>query len=86
MSYKIIVLNLKKREDRRNNIFELFNNIDFEKYYFYEGIDGKNIPLTLEIKNLFNGNDFGNRKGFIGCALSHYNIWLDLAKDKINNY
>ena len=86
MSYKIIVLNLKKREDRKNNIFELFSNIEFEKYYFYEGIDGKNIPLTLEIKNLFNGNDFGNRKGVIGCALSHYNLWLDLAKDKINNY
>ena len=86
MSYKIIVVNLKKREDRRNDIFKLFDNINFEKYYFYEAIDGKNIPLTLEIKNLFNDNDFANRKGFIGCALSHYNLWLELAKDKINNY
>jgi GR25 family glycosyltransferase involved in LPS biosynthesis len=86
MIYKIIVINLKKREDRKNNIFQLFDSINFEKYYFYNAFDGKNISLTLEIKNLFNGNDFGNRKGIIGCALSHYNIWLDLAKDKINNY
>jgi GR25 family glycosyltransferase involved in LPS biosynthesis len=86
MTYKIIVINLKKREDRKNNIFKLFDSVNFEKYYFYEAIDGVNLKLTLEIKNLFKINDFGNRKGFIGCALSHYNIWLDLAKDKINNY
>jgi len=86
MTYKIIVVNLKKREDRKNNIFQMFDAIQFEKYYFYEAVDGKNIPLTLEIKNLFNGNDFCYRKGVIGCALSHYNIWIDLAKDKINNY
>jgi GR25 family glycosyltransferase involved in LPS biosynthesis len=86
MTYKIIVINLKKREDRKNNIIKLFDEINFEKYYFYEAIDGKTIPLTLEIKNLFKDNDFTNRKCFIGCALSHYNIWLDLAKDKLNNY
>ena len=86
MNYKIIVLNLKKRIDRKNNIIKLFDNIIVEKYYFYEAIDGLEIPLTLEIKNLFKDNDFANRKGFIGCALSHYNIWIDLVKDKINDY
>jgi len=85
-NYKIKILNLKKRNDRRKNIENNFKKINFENYSFYEALDGKNIPLNLEIKNLFINNDFGNRKCFIGCALSHYNIWIDLLKDKTSQY
>ena len=85
-NYKIKILNLKKRNDRRKNIENIFKKINFENYSFYEALDGKNIPLNLEIKNLFTNNDFGNRKCFIGCALSHYNIWIDLLKDKTSQY
>jgi GR25 family glycosyltransferase involved in LPS biosynthesis len=86
MSYKIIVINLEKRQDRKQKVINTFSNVNFEEYSFYKAIDGKNIDLTLEIKNLFKNNDFANRKGFIGCALSHYYIWLDLLKDKKNDY
>jgi len=85
-NYKIKVINLKKRNDRKKNVETIFNKINFESYEFYEAIDGKNIPLTLEIKNLFKNNDFCNRKCFIGCALSHYNIWIDLLKEKDSDY
>ena len=34
------------------------------------------------MKKLFKGNDFGNRRGVIGCALSHYNLWKALIEDK----
>jgi GR25 family glycosyltransferase involved in LPS biosynthesis len=84
--YKIIVINLKRRIDRKNYISELFFNINLEKYNFYQAVDGNNIELSLEIKNLFKDNDFGYRKGIIGCALSHYNIWLDLLEDNNNYY
>ena len=30
--------------------------------------------------SLFKGNDFGNRQGVIGCALSHYNLWKKLLE------
>lgn len=86
LSYKIIVINLKKRIDRKNYIINLFSNLNLNSYFFYEAIYGNNIELTLEIKNLFNGNDFSYRKGVIGCALSHYNIWLNLLKDNNNDY
>ena len=86
MSYKILVINLEKRTDRKQQVINIFNNIKFEDYIFYNAVDGKNIKLTLEIKNLFKNNDFGNRKGFIGCALSHYYIWIDLVKDITNDY
>jgi len=84
MNYKIIVVNLEKRPDRRAEVSKTFSN--FEPYSFYNAIDGKSIDTTYEIKSLFDGNDFGSRKGFIGCALSHYNIWIDLAKDEQNDY
>ena len=85
-NYKIKVINLKKRNDRKKNIENIFNKVNLKNYDFYEAIDGKIIPLTLEIKNLFKDNDFCNRKCFIGCALSHYNIWIDLLKEKDSDY
>jgi GR25 family glycosyltransferase involved in LPS biosynthesis len=85
-SLKTYVVNLKKREDRREEMKKLFSNINFNNYEFFEAVNGSEIALTLEIKNLFEGNDFGNRKGMIGCALSHYNLWLKLAQDRSNEY
>jgi collagen beta-1,O-galactosyltransferase len=32
------------------------------------------------------GNDFGNRKGVIGCALSHYYLWKQLIADSLDYY
>jgi GR25 family glycosyltransferase involved in LPS biosynthesis len=83
---KAIVLNLKRRTDRKENIENIFKNINFSDYTFYESIDALSLKLNLEIKYLFKDNDFGNRKSFIGCALTHYNIWIDLIKDISSNY
>ena len=80
------IINLKKREDRKEKIKNIFDSIYFKDYEFYEAIDGKKLKLNCEIKNLFKDNDFCNRKCIIGCALSHYNIWLNLLKDKKNDY
>jgi len=85
--YKILIVNLKKRQDRKNNIINSFKSVNFtESYSFYEAIDGNEIKENLEMFNLFHINDFASRKGFIGCALSHYNIWIDLLKDLKNDY
>lgn len=85
--YKILVVNLKKRKDRKDNFINLFKSANFKKdYIFYDAIDGSEIGETLEMTELFKINDFGSRKGFIGCALSHYNIWIDLLKDESCKY
>ena len=34
----------------------------------------------------FEKNEFNYRKGVIGCALSHYNLWKMLLNDFNNNY
>jgi GR25 family glycosyltransferase involved in LPS biosynthesis len=51
-----------------------------------EAVDGLSLQLTYDIYSLFKGNDFGNRKGFIGCALSHYALWLQLVKSNDSKY
>ena len=89
MTYKIIVINLKHRTDRKQNVLNEFKKYGFdtsENIQFFDAIYGKELSLNLEIVNLFNGNDFGNRKGVIGCALSHYELWLNLLKEKETDY
>lgn len=76
---KNIVINLQRRPDRKQNIEKLFSDLE---YTFYPAIDGKQLEPTLNIYNLFKGNDFNWRKGVIGCALSHYNIWNNLVKEE----
>jgi len=84
--YPVKVVNLKRRQDRKDNIINLFKSIDFTEYEFFEGVDGKELKNTVEIVKLFNGNDFGNRRGFIGCALSNYNLWKELLEDPTTDY
>jgi len=86
MNYKIYIINLKKRPDRKEYMNNLFLSNGLKDFNFYEAIDGKNIPFTFEIKNMFFGNDFSYRKCFIGCALSHFNLWFQLSQDNENDF
>lgn len=73
------VINLEKRKDRKENIIKSFAKHRIENYEFVTAIDGTQLKLTLDIYKLFKNNDFGNRVGFIGCALSHYSLWQQLV-------
>ena len=80
----IKIINLKKRIDRKKSIIKILNDQEIYNYEFIEAIDGNELIPTIDLKLLFLNNDFGNRKGVIGCALSHYNLWKQLEND-INN-
>ena len=80
------VVNLERRKDRRQNIENLFKSVGITSYSFFTAVDGKSLVVTNEIINLFKGNDFSNRRGVIGCALSHYKLWKQLQSDKVNDY
>lgn len=82
----IKIVNLKRRKDRKEYTKKLFEKENIKNYEFYEAIDGNELELTNEIVELFQGNDFGSKKGVIGCALSHYNLWKKLIEDKETNY
>jgi len=42
-------------------------------------VDGAALVPTPEIERLFRDNDFGSRRGMIGCALSHLAAWRTIA-------
>lgn len=44
-----------------------------------DAVDGTQLVMTDELRRLFRGNDFGDRRGVIGCALTHLAAWADLA-------
>ena len=77
----INIVNLAKRVDRKEEMVKEMHKIPFN-YKFSEAVDGKKLDLTLEIRNLFLGNDFNSRKGVIGCALTHLNLWKKLLASK----
>lgn len=85
-SNKIKVINLLRRPDRHENVIQKFKSANITNYEFIEAVDGKKLATTSEIRKLFTGNDFGNRRGVIGCALSHYNLWKRLISDTVEYY
>ena len=84
----IKIINLKRREDRKNSMIEQFEreNIKSTQYEFIEAVDGSTLKETENLKLLFENNNFNYRKGIIGCALSHLQVWNILANDNENNY
>jgi len=84
----IKIVNLKHREDRKRVTTELLTDAGFadNDYEFIEAVYGKELKPSLELFKMFEGNDFGSRSGFIGCALSHYGLWMELLKDTKNEY
>ena len=82
----IKVINLERRPDRRQQMTDRFREADVTNYEFYRAVDGKASSVTEEIFELFDGNDFGNRKGVIGCALTHLNLWKQLINDKDHDF
>jgi len=84
----IKIVNLERRKDRKDNMTDLLKklNIDNEEYEFIKAVDGNALEPTQELYNLFKGNDFGSRKGVIGCALSHYQLWKQLLNDKDHSF
>ncbi len=83
---KIRIINLKRRQDRKEKTENLLQNNNLTNYEFIEAVDGLSLTATNEICNLFKDNDFGNRRGFIGCAMSHYNLWKQLATSQEEYY
>lgn len=82
----IKIINLKHRNDRKNNIINEFNKNNINNYDFVDAIYGNELELNDNIVEIFKNNDFGNRKSFIGCALTHYNLWNNLLNDEETDY
>lgn len=84
LSIKSWVINLDRRPDRLHTFRK--TTADILTINRFSAIDGQKLELTPDIKQLFDGNDFGWRKSFIGCALSHLTLWEKLINDTVDHY
>jgi GR25 family glycosyltransferase involved in LPS biosynthesis len=97
-NFEIKVVNLKRREDRWSKFVKEHDSTLNSKYSRFNAIDGKDVVLTEQEKNIFNiPHDFKGKRfptlthnyqsGVIGCALSHIKLWKELLiNDKIEYF
>jgi len=74
------VINLAHRKDRLERFWSSHPYMK-EHCYREEAVYGNQLTMTRELTQLFRDNDFKWKKGVIGCALSHYNLWKRLVAD-----
>ena len=84
----IKIVNLERRSDRKKDTMNKLDKAEIptDDCEFIKAVDGSALKPTPELKHLFRNNDFGSRKGVIGCALSHYNLWKRLLNDSQHEY
>jgi GR25 family glycosyltransferase involved in LPS biosynthesis/tetratricopeptide (TPR) repeat protein len=80
------IVNLKRRTDRCEAVTALFKKAGVEEYTFFDAVDGKELTPSDRLTALFADNDFGARRGVIGCALSHLALWEQLLADSNHTY
>ena len=82
----IKIVNLPRRADRKRKMKQTLENNNILSYNFVNAIDGQKLKKNSFLVEMFKGNNFSNRRGVIGCALSHYYIWKELIKDNDNDF
>lgn len=80
--YKIICINLKRRNDRKKSMESMFQKTNILDYHFFEAVDGSTLdPLDPRLKYFRHHSTNIHRKGALGCALSHLTIWKELVNN-----
>ena len=81
--YKVKVISLKRRQDRRDKITHMFQQIDFD---FVDALDGKDYQLTDYDKKLIKGNEYkkyGIHIPSLICAnYTHLNLIEECSKQE----
>jgi GR25 family glycosyltransferase involved in LPS biosynthesis/tetratricopeptide (TPR) repeat protein len=81
----IKVVNLERRPDRKQDTLLQLQPYSISPSWV-TAVDGLQLDPTPALKQLFSGNDFGSKRGVIGCALSHYQLWKELIQDPVQDY
>jgi GR25 family glycosyltransferase involved in LPS biosynthesis/glycosyltransferase involved in cell wall biosynthesis len=80
----IRMINLDRRTDRLERMQSEFARVGAETLApnvgRFAAVDGQSLELTPEIEFMFRGNDFDFRRGIVACALSHVELWRDVAE------
>ena len=80
---EFIVINLNYRTDRRSHIDKEFESQSI-KFTFFSAINGN--KLNVDVMEYISQRTFRNiSNGSIGCAVSHMQIWENIAQRKEND-
>jgi len=83
MTFKHVYINLDKRTDR-NEEFTFEKQKTRHDITRISAVSGKDLVMTPQHFNIFEGNDYNYRSGIVGCALSHLKLWVDFVNNKYN--
>ena len=75
------VINLDRRQDRMEKLYTHNPELK-DRVIRLSAFEGKQIQMSPAIARLFKPNDFFWKKPILGCALSHLQLWSDLAHEK----
>lgn len=77
---KTFVVNLDRRPDRWEK-FSKQEEPKFLRYSRFSAVDGTKLKKTAQLQQIFDNNDYNMRKGMVGCAMSHVQLYIQLLKD-----
>jgi len=81
---KIFVINLKKDISQRQRIISIFQKLNITNYEIFEAVNGNELKHFQINKKWYDPyHHLHLTKGEVGCALSHYQIWQKIKKEKI---
>lgn len=79
------IINLERRFDRKQTMQQHLSIYSLQPSWV-TAVDGQRLDPTPALRKLFDGNNFGNKQGVVGCALSHYRLWEQLLVDPVHDY
>lgn len=79
---KIYIINLERRQDRKNDMMNKLEKIGLKNYEFVNAVDGQKDKIKNAYEKLKNGGKTRiSSPGHFGCSLSHIKV-LKKAKEK----
>jgi len=86
INLKTYVLNLDRREDRWQKFKNLAKAIDFLEYKRFSAVDGSILKSTTQLQRIFDGNDYNMVVGAVGCAMSHFKMYIELINSEYDAF
>jgi len=80
---KIFVINLKKDTNKRNRIISMFQKLNITNYEIFDAVNGNELKHFEINKKWYDPwSHLHLTKGEVGCALSHFQLWQQIKKEK----
>ena len=80
-NFIIKIINLETRTDRKEAMISKLTKEKVSNYQFFKAVNGFELEQSQYLYELLKNNDFGYKKGVIGCTLSHIHLWNELLHD-----